>query len=120
MPEVKVLLVQEIGTMTGEFLNMMRNAGLVVLGVAETGDDAVRIATEKHPDIVLIDTRLRVGMTSAQVADAFSVLENPPGIIYITFNKSDVPNIPAHPYVLKPFSLEEITKKIHEVLKIQP
>ena len=105
--------------MTGEFLNMMRNVGLVVLGVAETGDDALRIAIEKKPDMVLIDTRLRVGMTSAQVADVLSALTNPPGIIYITFNKNEVPNLPSHPYVLKPFSLEEITKKIHEVLKIQ-
>ena len=119
MPEVKVLLVQEIGTMTGEFMNTMRNAGLVVLGVAETGDDALRIAIEKKPDVALIDTRLRVGMTSAQVADVLSTLADPPGIIYITFNKNDVPTLPSHPYVLKPFSLEEITKKIHEVLKIQ-
>jgi DNA-binding response OmpR family regulator len=120
MRDIKILLVQEIGTMTGEFLNMMRNAGLIVLGVAETGDDAVRIATEKEPDIVLIDTRLRVGMTSGQVAYALAALSKAPGIIYITFNKNDVPNIPSHPYVLKPFSLEEMTKKISEVLKIQP
>ncbi|HSE40901.1 MAG TPA: hypothetical protein VLH08_09065 [Acidobacteriota bacterium] len=119
MQQVKVLLLQEIGTMTGEFLNTMRSMGLIVLGVAETGSDAVRIATEKQPNVVLIDTYLRVGMTPAQAADALSALTNPPSIIYITFNKSEVPLEPEHPYVLKPFSIEEIAKKIKEVLKMQ-
>jgi DNA-binding response OmpR family regulator len=105
--------------MTGEFMSMMRNAGLTMLGVAETGEDAVRIATDKNPDLVLIDTHLRVGMTCAQTADALSELSSSPAIIYMTFNKNDVPQAPAHPFVLKPFSLDEVTKKIKERLKIE-
>jgi DNA-binding response OmpR family regulator len=119
LKDIKILLVQEIGTMTGELMNTMRNIGLIVLGVAETGEDAVRMAEEKKPDVVLIDTRLRVGMTSGQTADALSSLSSSPGIIYMTFNKNDVPQHPSYPYVLKPFSLDEVSKKIKEVLKIQ-
>jgi DNA-binding response OmpR family regulator len=117
--KIKILLVQEIGTMTGEFMNMMRNAGLIMLGVAETGEDAVRIANEKYPDLVLIDTYVRMGMTAAQTADALSKLPSAPAIIYMTFNKNDVPQVPSHPFVLKPFSLDEVTKKIKEHLKIE-
>jgi hypothetical protein len=44
----KVLLVLEIETMTGDVLNTLRKAGLDVLCVGETGDDALRIASEKN------------------------------------------------------------------------
>ena len=94
MATTKILLVQEIGTMTAEFLTTLRNAGLDVLGVAEKGEDALRIASEKQPNVVLIDTRLRVGMTSEQTAEELSKLSNKIRIIYLTFRQVDVPTYP--------------------------
>ncbi len=108
----RILLVQEIGTMTAEFLRTLRDAGLDVLGVAENGEDAVRIASEKQAEVVLIDTRLRVGMTSEQTAEELSKLSSKIRIIYLTFRKIDVPTTPAHPFLLKPFSLEELNRII--------
>jgi hypothetical protein len=58
-------------------------------------------------------------MTPAQTADTLTELDNPPKIIYITFSRNEVPLQPDHPYILKPFSIEEIAKKIKEVLKIK-
>lgn len=112
MGTIKVLLVQEIGTITAELLNTLRKAGLDVLGVAETGDDAVRIAAQKEAKLVIIDTRLRVGMTAGQTADELSQLPHKVDIIYVTFRKEDVPDSPAHPYLLKPFSSEELDRII--------
>lgn len=111
----KILLVQEIGTMTAEFLRTLRDAGLDVLGVAENGEDAVRIASEKQPNLILIDTRLRVGMTPEQTADELSKLSSKIRIIYLTFRKIDVPTTPAHPFLLKPFSVEELNRIIKDL-----
>ena len=112
MGKLKVLLVQEIGTMTGEFLNTLRNAGLDVIGVAETGEDAVRIASGKQANIVLIDTRLRVGITAEQTADELSKISQNIHIIYLTFRKEDLPTSSTHPFLLKPFSVEELNRII--------
>lgn len=115
MGSTKVLLVQEIGTMTAELLHTLRIAGLDVLGVAETGEDAIRIATEKEAKVVIIDTRLRVGMTAAQTADALSKLSHKLDIIYVTLRPDDVPESPAHPFLLKPFSVQELTRMINDL-----
>jgi two-component SAPR family response regulator len=101
--------------MTGELLSTLRKAGLDVIGVAETGDDAIRIAAKKNANLVIIDTRLRVGMTSGQTADELSALSDKIRIIYITFRKEDVPNFPPHPFLLKPFTVEELKRVIKDL-----
>jgi CheY-like chemotaxis protein len=98
--------------MTGELLHALRHAGLDVLGVAETGDDAVRIVTNKEADLAIIDTRLPRGLTAGQTADELSKISRSIRIIYVTFRKEDLPISPAHPHLLKPFSAEELEKMI--------
>jgi DNA-binding response OmpR family regulator len=114
----KVLLVQEIGTLTGELLNKLRAAGLSVTGVAETGSEALRLAGINPPDIVLIDTYLKGTMSSGDVASALSV-QNPglTAVIYLTFRESDVPGKLQH-FILKPFSINELVRRIEQVLNM--
>jgi CheY-like chemotaxis protein len=109
---LKILLVQEIGTMTAEFLNTLRKTGLDVVGVAETGEDAVKIVSQKQVNVVLLDSRLRVGMTAEQTADELSKASQNIHIIYLTFRKEDLPASSTCPYLLKPFSAEELNRII--------
>ncbi len=113
-----MLLVQEIGTLTGELLNKLRTAGLSVTGVAETGSEALRLAGINPPDVVLVDTYLKGTMTPADVASALTV-QNPAlvAVIYLTFRESDVPGKPQH-FILKPFSITELVRKIEQVLNM--
>lgn len=112
----KVLLVQEIGTLTGELLNKLRTAGLSVTGVAETGSEALRLAGINPPDVVLIDTYLKGTLSPGDVANALTV-QTPSlsAIIYLTFRESDLPGKEQH-FILKPFSINELVRKIEQVL----
>jgi DNA-binding response OmpR family regulator len=116
VPGTKVLLVQEIGTLTGELLNKLRAAGLTVTGVAETGAEALRLSGTNPPEVVLLDTYLRGTMNPSETADALAA-QNPAliAVIYLTYRESDVPGKPQH-YVLKPFSINELVRKIEQVI----
>jgi DNA-binding response OmpR family regulator len=112
----KILLVQEIGTLTGELLNKLRAAGLIVTGVAETGAEALRLSGANPPQVVLLDTYLKGNMSPSETADALAA-QNPSllAVIYLTYRESDVPGKPQH-YVLKPFSINELVRKIEQVI----
>ncbi len=118
MPGTKVLLVQEIGTLTGELLNKLRAAGLTVTGVAETGAEALRLSGANPPEVVLLDTYLKGTMNPSETAEALAA-QNPAliTVIYLTYRESDVPGKPQH-YVLKPFSINELVRKIEQVINM--
>ena len=57
--------------------------GVDVVGEAATGSDAVRLASELHPDVVLLDVRMP-GMSGLEAARHMAELEQPPAVIFST------------------------------------
>jgi DNA-binding NarL/FixJ family response regulator len=53
-----VLLVEDDFIVAGELEYSLREAGFHVLGPAATADDAVRLAVESRPRVVVMDIRL--------------------------------------------------------------
>lgn len=79
-------------------------AGHTVVGEAENGQQAVSMATDKNPDIVLLDIRMP-GLSGIETAHHLNTLENPPAIIFTTaYDEHAIEAFEAHAvgYVLKP------------------
>jgi two-component system cell cycle sensor histidine kinase/response regulator CckA len=81
-------------------------AGYRVCGLASTGEDAVRLATEESPDLILMDIRLQGEMTGVQAARAIWEAQQIP-IVFVTANADastldEVKKVPNYGYVVKP------------------
>ena len=55
----KILVVDEKSLVAMEIKQKLENIGYKVLGIATTGKEAIEIAIEKNPDVILMDIMLR-------------------------------------------------------------
>ncbi len=79
-------------------------AGHTVVGEAENGQQAVAMATDKNPDVVLLDIRMP-GLNGIETAHHLNTLESPPAIIFTTaYDEHAIEAFEARAvgYVLKP------------------
>ena len=56
---------------------------IAVVGRAESGEDALRLATEQAPDVVLTDIEMP-GMSGLELADRLRSVDRPPRVIILT------------------------------------
>jgi DNA-binding NarL/FixJ family response regulator len=97
--------------------------GMVVVGEAEDGDDAIRRAEELRPDVVLMDVRMpRVGGIDATRA----ILATAPGtrVLMLTVSDDeddlyDAVKAGATGYLLKEISIDEVASAIRAVVSGQ-
>lgn len=102
----------------------LKLAGYEVI-FAVNGAEAISLAKQDQPDLVLMDMRMPV-MTGEEAAD---LLQNNPEtvsipIIFLTARDSD-PHISGiisrgMDYICKPFSIEQLTNKVKETLAVTP
>jgi len=81
-----------------------------VIGEAVTGEEALRIAAELVPDVVLLDVRMP-GIDGIEAAKHLNVLEQPPAVIFTTaFDEYAMKAFDAQAvgYLLKPIRKEKL------------
>jgi DNA-binding NarL/FixJ family response regulator len=61
MSEIRVLIADDHPVFRDGLRALLESAGLVVVGEAATGDEAVRLAAEATPDVVLMDLHMPEG-----------------------------------------------------------
>ena len=60
----RVLIAEDEAIAAMAISLMLESRGSTVLGVASTGQEAIDLASELHPDLVLMDIRLKGGMSA--------------------------------------------------------
>ena len=108
----KILIVDDNATLSMEFEELLPSIGYKVVGVAETGKEAIKMAGETKPDLVLMDIRLEGEMDGIEAA-AFIKGEVGSGIIFISgFTDETLLNraklMEPLAFIHKPFSDEQI------------
>ena len=63
---MRILLVEDEPLIALDLENILERLGHEVVGVAETRDEAVRLAEDEHPDAALVDIKLRDGFTGIE------------------------------------------------------
>ena len=121
MKKVRILLVDDstyIRTVLGSILT---EAGFEVVDEAADGEEAIRKYMNLKPDVVLMDVVMEPmdGKAATQ-----AILDNDPTakILMVTVLEDkdmlvDLMKIGAKGYITKPFSKEEITEKIKEIME---
>jgi YesN/AraC family two-component response regulator len=116
----RAVVVEDEGITQMQLRRMLRHAGLVVVGSATTGDEAVDIVLKQRPDIVLMDIRMPGpidGLEAARrILSEYSVC-----IIMLTAFSEDeylqrAQKIHVCGYVLKPVTTDVLIPRIEEAM----
>lgn len=95
-------------------------AGHTVVGEAGNGQQAVAMATDKNPDIVLLDIRMP-GLNGIETAHHLNTLENPPAVIFTTaYDEHAIEAFEAHAvgYVLKPVRRSRLASALDHAVRL--
>jgi two-component system response regulator AlgR len=120
---MKVLVVDD-EQLARERLKQLLNdeADYEFVGEAENGNDAVMLAVELEPDIVLLDIRMP-GLDGIETAHHLAAMENPPAVVFATAYDQyaiDAFDARAVGYVLKPVRRSRLTAALDQASKLAP
>jgi two-component system response regulator AlgR len=91
-----------------------------VAAEAATGEQAVRLAGELHPDVVLLDVRMP-GMNGLEAARHMALLPEPPAVVFTTAYDSyavDAFEAQAVGYLLKPIRAEKLDAALRRAARL--
>ncbi|MBO6557628.1 MAG: response regulator transcription factor [Pseudomonadales bacterium] len=92
----------------------------VVVGTAESGEEAVREAIKLEPDVVLLDIRMP-GMDGLEAGKQLSTLASPPAVIFCTaFGEHAIEafDVSASGYLMKPVRREALQDALGKASKV--
>lgn len=83
MSEKRILVVEDERIVAEDLQNLLKRLGYVPLGPAASGREAIQMAADTHPDLVLMDVNLDGPMNGVQASMAI-VEHRPVPVVYIT------------------------------------
>lgn len=122
MPGKKVLVVDD-DVKTVELVKLYLNRDGYRVITANNGNDALRLARENHPDLIVLDLMLP-GMNGLDVCRTLRQESDVPIIMLTALTTDDDRltglNLGADDYVSKPFSPRELAARVRAVLRRLP
>jgi len=120
MSPIQILLVEDEGLIAEDIRNRLIGIGYTVTAVAGTGEEAVRAAVKKNPDLVLMDILLRGDIDGIEAA-ALIRKRLDVTVVYMTAHSDRitldrVKKTEPHGFLLKPLRDEEIHSVIDMAL----
>lgn len=118
MGAARILIVEDEAIVAADLRRQLGRFGYQVEGHAKTGEEAVRMARELSPNLILMDIRLSGSLDGLEAAKRIHD-EAPIPVIYITgYANVLLENLslmqPPELCVAKPFSAEDL----HQVIRI--
>ena len=112
---MRVLIVDDEHLARDRLVRMVTDlAGYEVAGEASNGIEAIEIANEQKPDIVLLDIRMPA-MDGIETARHFTELPEPPAVIFCTAYEEhaiEAFDVQAVGYLLKPVRKERLSEAL--------
>ena len=117
MANKKILIVEDEIIIALDIQRKIEKLGFNVCGVATTGKEAIQIANEMKPDLILMDIVLKGDMGGAEAAKTIHSQNNIP-IVFLTAQLDDnmLKEIEIVDYLPKPIKDTELQTIIEKVL----
>ncbi len=109
---LRVLVAEDEGMIVEAICDRLTDVGCEVVGTADTGARAVEAALALHPDLILMDVRLKGDMDGIRAAELINEKIHIP-VVYLTGDAdqktlSRAKAASAYGYVLKPFHIRNL------------
>lgn len=120
MTKASILIVEDEPIVAMDLFKTLESFGYRSCGIASTGREAIDMADELRPDLILMDIRLRDQMDGVQAAQEIQKRFLVP-ILFLTAHSDDstlekAKAIGPFGYVLKPFNEFELRSAIQAAL----
>jgi light-regulated signal transduction histidine kinase (bacteriophytochrome) len=89
MTPARILIVEDEAIVAQNLRETLVKLGYAVAGMARNGEDALRLARERRPDVVLMDIRLADGLNGVETAERLQGVHRAP-VVYVTAFTTDV------------------------------
>ena len=112
MSNSRILIVEDEGIIAKDIQSTLNRSGYSVIGIASSGEEAIKKAMETHPDLVLMDIVLEGAMDGVEAAEYIRDHFDIP-VAYLTAYSDDITLQRAkitepYGYILKPFQEKEL------------
>lgn len=116
MTKKKILIVEDETVSAMDIEDTLSRNGYDIAGVASNGVDAIRIAKDTYPDLILMDIRIEGSMDGIEVANHINLYYEIP-IIFLTAYSDDLTisravKAKSFSFLLKPFNERELLSNI--------
>src|SRR6267154_6648809 len=120
-PEPRALIVEDETLIAEELRERLSRLGFSVIAAVDTADEGIAIATREHPDLVLMDVRLKGRKDGVQAAKEIREQVDVP-IVYLTAHsdRQTVERVKATDYdgfILKPFQKHELQMTVEVAMQ---
>ena len=120
MPNLRILVVEDEGIVAKDIQDMLKGLGYSVPAIAFSGEQAIKKAGEIHPDLVLMDIKLKGGMDGTEAARQIRSRFDIPVVYLTAYADKDTLErakiTEPFGYILKPFKEIELYTTIQIAL----
>jgi PAS domain S-box-containing protein len=112
LAKAKILVVEDEGIIAADIKRSVKNMGYEVAAVTDSGENAVKLAGQLKPDIVLMDIVLSGDVDGIEAAKKIFELYNIP-VVYLTAHEDDrtierTKETKTYGFILKPFGERDL------------
>jgi YesN/AraC family two-component response regulator len=116
---MKILLVEDEVILRKDLRLTLESWGHTVVGETDNGEQALELVRERGPDLIILDIKLREGMTGLDLLEEFSGRETPRCIVITAYPTGNLPmkgTLKKSVHVLsKPLDMANLSKIINEL-----
>jgi PAS domain S-box-containing protein len=116
MQEKSILIVEDEGVVALSMQAALKKLGYKVVGIAVTGKEAIALATEHKPDVILMDIHIKGDIDGIQTTEKLNAITDIP-VIFLTAYADDETvqraiKTRSHSYLVKPYNPRELYSNI--------
>ena len=116
LQEKTILIVEDEGVVALSIKAALTKMGYTVVGIAVSGKEAIALATEKKPDVILMDIHIKGDIDGIQTTEKLNAVMDVP-VIFLTAYADDETvsraiRTGSHSYLVKPYNPRELYSNI--------
>ncbi|MCK4575655.1 response regulator, partial [candidate division WOR-3 bacterium] len=116
MKNTHILIVEDENIVAKDIENTLKRMGYTVTGIASSGEEALKKVTNKQPDLVLMDIKLKGNMDGIEAAKQLRSNFNIPVVFLTSYSDEETLQrakaTEPYGFILKPFSEDDIHSTI--------